>query len=130
MDTSVTGLVSEGEGGHMPGAGRGQARARARDVATVEPMDGAQPMLSRRDTVGAASARSLLLTVLGEFSLPSARPVWTSALVGVMAGPGVEEKAARQALAGTAADGWIEPLRDGRRVRWDLTAPGRRLLTD
>jgi phenylacetic acid degradation operon negative regulatory protein len=99
-------------------------------VSPVEPTDGAQPTLSRRDTVGAASARSLLLTVLGEFALPSGRPVWTSALVGVMAGLGVEEKAARQALARTAADGWIEPLRDGRRVRWDLTAPGRRLLTD
>src|SRR5207249_4389756 len=83
--------------------------------------------LSRRHSIGAESARSLLLTILGEFVLPAEQPVWTSALVRVMAGLGVEEKAARQALARTAADGWIAPSRSGRQVRWDLTGPGRRL---
>jgi len=72
----------------------------------------------------------MLLTILGEFVLPSQEPMWTSAAVQVMAGLGVEEKAARQALARTAADGWIAPLREGRHVRWRLTGPGRRLLTD
>lgn len=43
---------------------------------------------------------------------------------------GVEEKAARQALARTAADGWITSERLGRRVRWTLTPDGRRLLTE
>jgi phenylacetic acid degradation operon negative regulatory protein len=87
-------------------------------------------VLSRRHSVGAASARSLLLTILGEFALPRGEPMWTAAVVQVMAGLGVEEKAARQALARTAADGWIEPLREGRQVRWALTGQGRRLLTD
>jgi phenylacetic acid degradation operon negative regulatory protein len=77
-----------------------------------------------------SSARSLLLTALGEFVLPGGRPVWTSALVELLAGLGVEEKAARQALARTAADGWLEGERYGRRVRWELTARGRRLLTE
>ena len=89
-----------------------------------------EPILSRRHSVGAASARSLLLTVLGEYVLPSDEPMWTAAAVQIMAGLGVEEKAARQALARTAADGWIAPLREGRQVRWKLTGPGRRLLTD
>jgi phenylacetic acid degradation operon negative regulatory protein len=88
------------------------------------------PTLSRRHSVGAASARSLLLTILGEYVLPSDQPMWTAAAVQVMAGLGVEEKAARQALGRTAADGWIAPLREGRQVRWALTGPGRRLLTD
>lgn len=90
----------------------------------------AVPALSRRRSVGAASARSLLLSVLGEYVLPTREPVWTSTLVRVMAGLGVEEKASRQAVARTADDGWLAALRDGRRVRWELTAPGRQLLTE
>lgn len=72
----------------------------------------------------------MLLTVLGEFVLPLDRPVWTSALVDILAALGIEEKAARQALARTAADGWIVAERDGRRSRWTLTQAGRRLLTE
>ncbi|HZE66703.1 MAG TPA: PaaX family transcriptional regulator C-terminal domain-containing protein [Sporichthyaceae bacterium] len=76
------------------------------------------------------SARSLLLTVLGELVLPNPDPVWTSALLEVLAGLDVEEKSARQAIARTAADGWIVSTRDGRRVRWELAPPGRELLTE
>ena len=86
--------------------------------------------LPRRQGGGSGSARSLLLTILGEYVLPSSDPVWTSALVEVMAGLDVEEKAARQALARTAADGLIAPLKHGRQVQWELTNTGRRLLTD
>jgi phenylacetic acid degradation operon negative regulatory protein len=76
------------------------------------------------------SARSLLMTVLGEYVLPRERPPWTSTLVEALNADGVEEKAARQALARTAADGWIVSERDGRRVRWTLTDEGRQLLTE
>lgn len=75
-----------------------------------------------------ASARSLLLTVLGEFVLPRRGAAWTGALVGALAELDVEEKAARQALARTAAEGLLTSQRDGRRVRWMLTAEGSRLL--
>jgi phenylacetic acid degradation operon negative regulatory protein len=88
------------------------------------------PVLSRRQSVSPPSARSLLLTVLGEFVLPSDQPVWTSTLLHVLGGLAVEEKSARQAIARTAADGWIAPERDGRRVRWVLAPPGRTLLTE
>ncbi|MEU1274805.1 PaaX family transcriptional regulator C-terminal domain-containing protein [Streptomyces sp. NPDC005799] len=90
----------------------------------------ARPVVSRRREVGDTSARSLLMTVLGEFVLPRGRPVWTSALVETLALFGVEEKSARQALARTAAEGWLASERVGRRVRWALTPPGRRLLTE
>ena len=86
------------------------------------------PAARRRET-GAASARSLLLTVLGEFVLPGRAPAWTAALVGALAEVGVEEKAARQALARTAAEGLIAAERDGRRVRWRLTPAGHALLS-
>jgi phenylacetic acid degradation operon negative regulatory protein len=88
------------------------------------------PSLSRRHSVGTASARSWLLTVLGEFALPAPGPVWTSSIVDVLAGLGLEEKASRQALARTAADGLIVAERIGRRARWLLTDPGRRLLSE
>ena len=68
--------------------------------------------------------------MLGEFVLPACRPLWTAALVRALAEVGVEEKAARQALARTAASGILTRERDGRRVAWRLTAAGRGLLTD
>ena len=90
-------------------------------------------MLSaRRDAAAGTrtSARSLLLTLLGEFVLPRPGAVWTQTIVGVLDRLGVEEKAARQALARTAADGWLASERVGRSVRWSLTESGRRLLTE
>lgn len=92
--------------------------------------EGARPVVSRRREVGDVSARSLLMTMLGEYVLPQGRPVWTSALVDALAMFGVEEKSARQSLARTAAEGWLASERMGRRVRWALTPPGRRLLTE
>jgi phenylacetic acid degradation operon negative regulatory protein len=89
-----------------------------------------RPVLSRRREVGGGSARSLLITILGEFVLPAAQPVWTGTLVDVLAMLDVEEKSARQALARTAAEGWLSSDRVGRRVRWHLTAPGHRLLVE
>jgi phenylacetic acid degradation operon negative regulatory protein len=88
------------------------------------------PLLTRRQELGAASARSLLLTVLGEFVLPSAQPVWTSSLIDIFAGLDVAEKAARQAIMRTADNGWIVPSRIGRETRWELTDRGVRLLRE
>jgi phenylacetic acid degradation operon negative regulatory protein len=88
------------------------------------------PVLSRRQAAGAPSARGLLLTLLGEFVLPGGTPVWTSAAVAALARLGVEEKTARQALMRTAAAGWLEAEKAGRRTRWHLTPAARRLLTD
>lgn len=84
----------------------------------------------RRRETGTASARSLLLTVLGEFVLPGSAPAWTGALVAALAEVGVEEKAARQALSRTSGEQLLAAERDGRRVRWHLTATGRRLLEE
>jgi phenylacetic acid degradation operon negative regulatory protein len=88
------------------------------------------PVVSRRREVSGGSARSLLTTVLGEYVLPAGEPVWTSTLVDVLALFDVEEKAARQALARTAGEGWLSSDRVGRRVRWRLSEPGRRLLAE
>jgi phenylacetic acid degradation operon negative regulatory protein len=84
----------------------------------------------RRRETGTASARSLLLTLLGEFVRPRGGPAWTGALVAGLAEVGVEEKAARQALARTAAEGLLASERSGRRVAWQLTPRAVRLLTE
>ena len=67
------------------------------------------------------SARSLLLTVLGELVWPTGEQVWTSALLAALKGLGIEEQTARQAIARAASSDWITAERHGREVRWCLT---------
>lgn len=101
-----------------------------RDPAADTDPDTSDGSALRRRELGQASARSLLLTVLGEFVLPAGEPVWTRALLEVLGALGVESKSARQALARTAAEGLLTSDRDGRRVRWSLTPAGERLLSE
>jgi phenylacetic acid degradation operon negative regulatory protein len=88
------------------------------------------PAWPRRRAAGADSARSVLFTVLGELVLPTGGEAWTSAFIDVFGRLGVEEKAARQALMRTAADGWLGSERVGRRTVWRLTPAAERLLRD
>jgi phenylacetic acid degradation operon negative regulatory protein len=88
------------------------------------------PSTSRRREVGSASARSLLLTVLGEFVHPRHESVWTATLLEALAMLGVEEKSARQALTRTASEGLLTSSRHGRRVLWELTPQGAELLEE
>jgi phenylacetic acid degradation operon negative regulatory protein len=97
-------------------------------MSPVEVVEG--PVVTRRQALGAASARSLLLTVLGEFVLPDGRAVWTATLIDLLADLDVAEKAARQAIMRTADSGWIEARRVGRETRWNLTPAGTRLLRE
>jgi phenylacetic acid degradation operon negative regulatory protein len=71
-----------------------------------------------------------LFTVLGEFVLPSGGAAWTATFIDVLDRLGVAEKAARQALMRTAADGWLDSRRVGRHTCWTLTADAHRLLTE
>ena len=80
--------------------------------------------------IGSASARSALLTILGEFVRPRGQAVWTSALLRALAEIGVEQKAARQAISRMAQEGLLVSERSGRRVRWSLTEAGVTLLRD
>jgi phenylacetic acid degradation operon negative regulatory protein len=84
----------------------------------------------RRPTVAAGSARSLLLTVLGELVYPNGKPVWTASLLYVLTGIGVEEQTARQAIARCAAAGWLVGEKQGREVRWQLSPSVKRLIED
>ena len=86
--------------------------------------------LSRRHEAGAASARGLLFTVLGEFVLPGGGSAWTSAVLDALSRLGVGEKTTRQALMRTAAAGWLHADKVGRRTRWRLSGSARQMLTE
>jgi phenylacetic acid degradation operon negative regulatory protein len=90
---------------------------------------GQPPTLSRRHAAGAPSARGLLFTLLGEFVLTGGGTAWTSAVLAAFARLGIEEKATRQALMRTAASGWLDAEKVGRRTRWRLTGSAWRMLT-
>ena len=75
-----------------------------------------------------SSAKARLLTVLGEFVLPTGGHAWTSTLVGALAELDIAEKNARQAIARVKDQGLISSQRHGRQVRWSLTDAGRNLL--
>ncbi|HEY2657646.1 MAG TPA: PaaX family transcriptional regulator C-terminal domain-containing protein [Solirubrobacteraceae bacterium] len=76
----------------------------------------------RRRSVGAPAARSLLLTILGEYVLPRGEAVWQETLVGALVSVGYSQHAARQALARSVRDGWLSTSRHGRRARVSLSA--------
>jgi len=90
--------------------------------------DAAQP--AAESPLPPPSARSLLLTVVGEFCFPRDDAVWTTALIRVLGGLGVESHAARQAITRSADAGWIVSERHGRAVRWRLTEQGRAVVED
>jgi phenylacetic acid degradation operon negative regulatory protein len=96
----------------------------------AEPNDRRPGTFSRRDTAASSSARGLIFTILGEYVLPAGGTVWTSAMIDAMSRLDVEEKATRQALMRTAADGWLMAERIGRRTRWRLTPSANQLLIE
>jgi phenylacetic acid degradation operon negative regulatory protein len=75
----------------------------------------------RRRSVGAPAARSLLLTILGEYVLRRGEAVWQETLVRGLVSVGYTEQAARQALARSVRGGWLESSRVGRRSRMALS---------
>jgi phenylacetic acid degradation operon negative regulatory protein len=77
-----------------------------------------------------ASARSMLLTLVGEMLTDRDDGAWTTALLRVFAGLGIEDFAGRQLLARSAKAGWLTREREGRGVRWRLDRRGRELVEE
>jgi phenylacetic acid degradation operon negative regulatory protein len=75
------------------------------------------------------SARSMLLTVLGEYVLPGEDGVWQETLVGALNVLDYKPQAARQALARSVTGGWLRTERHGRRARVHLTGEAREMLS-
>ena len=74
-------------------------------------------------------ARSLLLTLLGEFVYPRGGSVWTSTIVSALGTVGITERNARQAIARLGDQDIATTERHGRRTRWHLTDRGTHLLS-
>lgn len=108
-------IIGRSEAADPTGAGRAQ------------PGDEWTPL---RRASGPPRARSLLLTILGEFVRPGGGRAWTSTLVEALGLLGVEEPAARQALARSSAADLLSAERVGRRTRWSLTERADRLLEE
>jgi phenylacetic acid degradation operon negative regulatory protein len=82
----------------------------------------------RKRAIGVPAARSLLLTVLGEYVLPLEQDIWQETLVGALTTLGYSQQAARQAVARSVRDGWLTTERQGRRARMALSGSTRVLL--
>lgn len=67
---------------------------------------------------------------MGEFLLPSGGLACTSTFIDAMDRVGIEPGTTRQALARTAAAGWLSSERVGRQTRWRLTPAGEQLLIE
>lgn len=86
--------------------------------------------VQREHALGMPSARSYLLTILGEFVLGQPEPTWTTTFLKSLAVLGIDEKTARQTLARSSARGLLTAERVGRRTRWHLTDRARQLLSE
>jgi phenylacetic acid degradation operon negative regulatory protein len=82
----------------------------------------------RRRSVGAPAARSVLLTLLGEYVLPASGGAWQETLIGALETLDHKTPAARRALARSVTAGWLRTERHGRRSRVHLTAPTAEML--
>jgi phenylacetic acid degradation operon negative regulatory protein len=82
----------------------------------------------RRRSVGAPAARSVLLTLLGEYVLSARDGVWQETLVSALGTMDYKTQAARQALARSVSAGWLTTERHGRRSRMHLTGETAEML--
>jgi phenylacetic acid degradation operon negative regulatory protein len=83
----------------------------------------------RRRSIGPPAARSMLLTVLGEYVLPAEDGVWQETLIAALGSLDYKTHAARQALARSVGGGWLRTERHGRRARMYLTDETREMLS-
>jgi phenylacetic acid degradation operon negative regulatory protein len=82
-----------------------------------------------RRFVGSRDARSVLLTVLGEYALPTRDAIWQETLVRSLEALEHKPQSARQALARSVAGGWLTRERHGRRARLSLTTATAEILS-
>jgi phenylacetic acid degradation operon negative regulatory protein len=76
------------------------------------------------------SARSILLTVLGEAVAPYGNTVWQESLVSALTSLGASAPAARQVVARAIREGWLVSERVGRRSLLTLSDSSRKMLEE
>jgi phenylacetic acid degradation operon negative regulatory protein len=73
-----------------------------------------------------SSARTFLLTILGQFVVPRGGGIWTSTILTGLHVFGVSESNARQALSRLGDQGHVYSAKNGRNAQWHVTDQGRR----
>ncbi|MFJ8740382.1 PaaX family transcriptional regulator C-terminal domain-containing protein [Embleya sp. NPDC127516] len=92
--------------------------------------DGRTAPRTRRTAGGGPSARTLLLTVLGEYvRWPGHDGVWSPTAVAALGALGVPEAATRRAITRLTQEGWLSARAQGRYTRLTLAPSLYRLLT-
>ena len=71
-------------------------------------------------------AKSLVVTVWGDSIAPHGGAVWLSALIGLLAPFGINERLVRTSVYRLAQEGWLAARQDGRRSVYRLTRQGQR----
>jgi phenylacetic acid degradation operon negative regulatory protein len=71
-------------------------------------------------------AKSLVVTVWGDSIAPHGGAVWLSALIGLVAPFGINERLVRTSVYRLAQEGWLAARQDGRRSVYRLTRQGQR----
>jgi phenylacetic acid degradation operon negative regulatory protein len=79
---------------------------------------------------GSRSARSLLLTVLGEAVAPYGGAVWQESLVAALTTLDISTPAARQVVARAIREGWLSGERVGRRSLLTISETSRTMLEE
>jgi phenylacetic acid degradation operon negative regulatory protein len=76
------------------------------------------------------TARSILLTVLGEAVAPYGETVWQESLVAALITLDISSPAARQVVARAIREGWLTSERVGRRSLLTISEPSRKMLEE
>lgn len=75
-------------------------------------------------------ARSALFTLFGDVVRPLGGEAWLSAITAAMGTVGINPQAVRTALHRMAAEGWVEPRKEGRYAAYRLTGRGEDRLNE
>ena len=84
-------------------------------------MSGIAAMVRQRCSEADISARSMLVTVLGDSVLPVTKTLWLSSLFELAEPFGFSERLVRTSMFRLAAEGWMSNERIGRRSRYSMT---------
>lgn len=76
------------------------------------------------------SARSVLVTILGDTVAPLGGVIWLADLIGLASSFGYNDRLVRTSMFRLAADGWVTNERVGRRSRYSLTEFGQAEIAD
>jgi phenylacetic acid degradation operon negative regulatory protein len=95
-------------------------------VTAARPNPRIERWIGRALAAAPPKAKSLVVTVWGDSIAPHGGAVWLSALIGLLAPFGINERLVRTSVYRLAQEGWLAARQDGRRSVYRLTRQGQR----